>query len=137
ELDRFDVEGIPAFAERVLPRASDLLGAGLAESEAAAAPAVLPGRDCLRRKTICSNRRNHARVQLLNVRRRLRKSSGVPNGIRTRVLALKGPRPGPLDDGDVRERAEESTRTLAVFSVISVSSVLFGRRGQVYRNSRR
>ncbi len=25
---------------------------------------------------------------------------GVPNGIRTRVLALKGPRPGPLDDGD-------------------------------------
>jgi site-specific DNA recombinase len=28
---------------------------------------------------------------------------GVPNGIRTRVLALKGPRPGPLDDGDMRE----------------------------------
>jgi hypothetical protein len=26
--------------------------------------------------------------------------SGVPDGIRTRVLALKGPRPGPLDDGD-------------------------------------
>src|SRR5262249_48176030 len=26
---------------------------------------------------------------------------GVPNGIRTRVLALKGPRPGPLDDGDL------------------------------------
>ena len=25
---------------------------------------------------------------------------GVPNGIRTRVLALKGPRPRPLDDGD-------------------------------------
>src|SRR6185503_6636270 len=25
---------------------------------------------------------------------------GVPDGIRTRVLALKGPRPGPLDDGD-------------------------------------
>jgi hypothetical protein len=25
----------------------------------------------------------------------------VPNGIRTRVLALKGPRPGPLDDGDL------------------------------------
>jgi site-specific DNA recombinase len=24
----------------------------------------------------------------------------VPSGIRTRVLALKGPRPGPLDDGD-------------------------------------
>ena len=27
---------------------------------------------------------------------------GVPNGIRTRVLALKGPRPRPLDDGDSR-----------------------------------
>ncbi len=27
---------------------------------------------------------------------------GVPSGIRTRVLALKGPRPGPLDDGDAR-----------------------------------
>jgi hypothetical protein len=25
---------------------------------------------------------------------------GVPSGIRTRVSALKGPRPGPLDDGD-------------------------------------
>ena len=25
----------------------------------------------------------------------------VPSGIRTRVLALKGPRPGPLDDGDI------------------------------------
>jgi hypothetical protein len=25
---------------------------------------------------------------------------GVPDGIRTRVLALKGPRPRPLDDGD-------------------------------------
>jgi hypothetical protein len=47
------------------------VGAGLPQSEAAAAAAVLPGRDCVRRKTICSNRRNHARVQLLNVRRRL------------------------------------------------------------------
>jgi hypothetical protein len=33
--------------------------------------------------------------------------SGVPNGIRTRVLALKGPCPGPLDDGDTR-RANSS-----------------------------
>src|SRR6476660_6258424 len=30
----------------------------------------------------------------------------VPNGIRTRVLALKGPRPGPLDDGDAREKLQ-------------------------------
>src|SRR5688572_33062867 len=27
---------------------------------------------------------------------------GVPTGIRTRVSALKGPRPRPLDDGDYR-----------------------------------
>ena len=32
------------------------------------------------------------------------KRFGVPNGIRTRVLALKGPRPRPLDDGDARMR---------------------------------
>ncbi len=29
---------------------------------------------------------------------------GVPDGIRTRVLALKGPRPRPLDDGDAEVR---------------------------------
>ena len=33
---------------------------------------------------------------------------GVPSGIRTRVLALKGPRPGPLDDGDSREECGDS-----------------------------
>ena len=32
--------------------------------------------------------------------------SGVPNGIRTRVLALKGPRPRPLDDRDARRERE-------------------------------
>src|SRR5204862_2423995 len=37
-------------------------------------------------------------------------SGGVPNGIRTRVLALKGPRPGPLDDGDVQGRPRIITR---------------------------
>src|SRR5947208_17131205 len=40
----------------------------------------------------CAARRASGRYRL----------SGVPNGSRTRVLALKGPRPGPLDDGDVR-----------------------------------
>ena len=33
-------------------------------------------------------------------------TSGVPTGIRTRVLALKGPRPRPLDDGDERQDQE-------------------------------
>jgi hypothetical protein len=32
----------------------------------------------------------------------VRQFSGVPNGIRTRVAAVKGRCPGPLDDGDVR-----------------------------------
>src|SRR5262245_66353234 len=31
------------------------------------------------------------------------KRDGVPTGIRTRVSALKGPRPRPLDDGDSME----------------------------------
>jgi hypothetical protein len=39
-----------------------------------------------------------------------RAKAGVPNGIRTRVLALKGPRPGPLDDGDP-EACVRSPRT--------------------------
>ena len=34
---------------------------------------------------------------------------GVPTGIRTRVLALKGPRPRPLDDGDARDGATKDT----------------------------
>ena len=35
--------------------------------------------------------------------------AGVPTGIRTRVLALKGPRPRPLDDGDPRGRSNLTT----------------------------
>ena len=38
----------------------------------------------------------------------------VPIGIRTRVLALKGPRPRPLDDGDLRmETIHHSTHKLS------------------------
>src|SRR5258706_2874769 len=37
---------------------------------------------------------------------RERGSWHVPSGIRTRVLALKGPRPGPLDDGDEGRKPE-------------------------------
>ncbi len=29
--------------------------------------------------------------------------NGAPNGIRTRVAALKGQCPRPLDDGDIRD----------------------------------
>ena len=34
---------------------------------------------------------------------------GVPDGIRTRVSALKGPRPGPLDDGDTEAGSRAGT----------------------------
>ena len=41
----------------------------------------------------------------------------VPNGIRTRVLALKGPRPGPLDDGDLRGKPTDPiTRSSTVYA---------------------
>ena len=39
---------------------------------------------------------------------------GVPDGIRTRVLALKGPRPGPLDDGDSDGRCVALAGNLAI-----------------------
>ena len=42
---------------------------------------------------------------------------GVPTGIRTRVLALKGPRPRPLDDGD----------SWCEFFIVSRERPLFGR----------
>src|SRR5206468_942741 len=44
------------------------VGPSVAESEAAAAAAVLSGRDRIRRKTVCSNRRNRQRVQVLDCR---------------------------------------------------------------------
>ena len=31
-------------------------------------------------------------------------NTGGPNGTRTRVLALRGPRPRPLDDGTVKKK---------------------------------
>jgi site-specific DNA recombinase len=64
-VDELDVEGILAFAERILARASDLWGAGLARSEAAASAPVLSRRNRVRRKSIQSNRRNGTTFQLL------------------------------------------------------------------------
>jgi hypothetical protein len=64
-VDELDVEGILAFAERILPRASDIVGAGVARRQAAAAAVVLPGRDRVRRRSIQSNRRNGTTFQLL------------------------------------------------------------------------
>lgn len=37
---------------------------------------------------------------------------GGPNGIRTRVLALRGPRPRPLDDGTIEMAGERGFEPL-------------------------
>jgi hypothetical protein len=63
--DELDVQGILAFAERILPRASDPVGPSVPRLQAAVAAAVLSGRDRVRRKSIQSNRRNRTAFQLL------------------------------------------------------------------------
>jgi hypothetical protein len=64
-LEELDVEGIPAFAERVLPRATDPVGAGLARSTTAPAVAVFAEGTRFRRKWLCWNCRNCTGFQLL------------------------------------------------------------------------
>src|SRR5690349_19096993 len=49
---------------------------------------------------------------------------GVPNGIRTRVLALKGPRPGPLDDGDVIVRKTEAWKLDKCIGIVPRTEVV-------------
>ena len=65
QLDELDVEGILAFAERVLPRAADLVGAGVARTAAAVPTTVLSRRNRVRRKRLCWNPRNRTGLQLL------------------------------------------------------------------------
>ena len=65
ELEEMDVEGILAFAERVLPSASNLWVQSSLDSEAAPAAAVFSGGSSLRREEACWNRRNAAGFQLL------------------------------------------------------------------------
>jgi hypothetical protein len=64
-VDELDVQGILAFAERILPRASDLWVQSVARLQTASAVAVLSGRDRVRRKSVQSNRRNRTAFQLL------------------------------------------------------------------------
>jgi hypothetical protein len=68
-VEEVDVAGIPAFAERVLPRAADLWVQAFPRSEAAAPATVLPGRDRVRWKSIQSNRRNGTIFQALRAGR--------------------------------------------------------------------
>src|SRR4029453_14187779 len=72
QLEELDVEGILAFAERVLPRAADLW-VQAARPATAVPTTLLSGRNRVRRKSLCWNRRNRAGLQLL---------AGVQNGKR-------------------------------------------------------
>ena len=98
-VDEIDIEGLLGFAEHVLGNAARLWVEAPAEQKRRLQEVLFPkglrlkdGRfgtavTCLAFKQLSGSGRH-------------RKWFGVPNGIRTRVLALKGPRPGPLDDGD-------------------------------------
>lgn len=73
EVEKIDVAGILAFAERVFTEGVGLVGAGVAESARASSAAVFPRGHRVRRKTVCSNRGNRQRVQILDYRGRLAK----------------------------------------------------------------
>ena len=64
-LEELDVEGILAFAERVLPRAADLWVQASPDQRRAVPTTVLSGRNRVRRKSIQSNRGNGATFQKL------------------------------------------------------------------------
>jgi hypothetical protein len=65
QLDELDVEGILAFAERVLAARRRPVGAAVTRTAAAVPTTVLSGGNRVRRKTLCSNRRNRTGVELL------------------------------------------------------------------------
>ena len=58
--------------------------------------------------------------------------AGVPTGIRTRVSALKGPRPRPLDDGDSKniERFDDSV-IVDCQSLIANQQPIINHRSQI------
>ena len=64
ELDGLDVEGILAFAERVLPRAADLWVQASLEQRQRFQQLFFPDRNRVRRKRLCSNRHNRTGFQL-------------------------------------------------------------------------
>ncbi len=85
ELDELDVEGILAFAERVLPRAADLWVQASARPAPAVPTAVLPGGNRVRRPRFCWNRRNRAGFQLLA------RNPGGPNQLTSGSEEIGGP----------------------------------------------
>ena len=65
QLDELDVEGILAFAERVLPRASDLWVQASLERRQRSQQLFFPDGIAFDGKSLCSNRRNRTGFQLL------------------------------------------------------------------------
>ena len=65
QLEELDVEGILAFAERVLPRAADLWVQASLEQRQRFQQLFFPRRNRVRRKRLCWNPRNRSGLQLL------------------------------------------------------------------------
>jgi hypothetical protein len=70
QLDELDVEGILAFAARIPAARCGPVGPGLTRPAAAVPTTVLSGRNRVRRKSVCWNRRNRTGLQLLAGSRR-------------------------------------------------------------------
>ena len=101
--EEIDVEGLLGFAEYVVTNAARLWMEATAEQRPRLQRALFPEGLRLRDGRIGTAVTCMAFTQLEAIEGGEFRC-GVPNGIRTRVLALKGPRPGPLDDGDVLAR---------------------------------
>ena len=103
-IEETDVEGVLAFAQHVLENAGALWTNASADDRRALQGALFPTGLAWGRSGIW-NRHNLLSLRSVVGSQRRRKRDGVPTGIRTRVSALKGPRPRPLDDGDLRGKA--------------------------------
>ena len=64
-VDELDVQGILAFAERILPRASDLWVQASLDYKQRLQALFFPEGICVRRKSVQSNRRNGTTFQVL------------------------------------------------------------------------
>lgn len=58
----------------------------------------------------------------------------VPTGIRTRVSALKGPRPRPLDDGDVWRNADKAFRSTGCNPALGGGQTILPHRYRASKN---
>lgn len=98
--DELDVQGILAFAERILPRLRPV-GPGVARLQGARAAALLPGRDRVRRKLVQSNRRNGTAFQVVAPAERARVSGLL---VTARDRRRPAGHPGSRGEASLRSR---------------------------------